>query len=110
VEASNLYVGDYVSYLDWECHEITLDDSECINDFTTFYFFGFVMGFGYNTTLGNSGIVTPKSSNYGITTWDDVYSGGWGWESIRSPMGNARTGNSTTNDTQTCLTSIGIAE
>jgi len=36
-ESSGLYVGDH-SYLASDCHEITLDESDCINDFTTFYY------------------------------------------------------------------------
>jgi hypothetical protein len=37
VEASNLYVGDYDSYNEALCQEVTLADGECFNDITTFY-------------------------------------------------------------------------
>jgi hypothetical protein len=56
----NQQLGEVASYLDSECDEINLDEGECINDFTTFYDpYGFVTGFGYNTSLGNSGVITP---------------------------------------------------
>jgi len=105
-EASNLYVGDYTSYLDTECDEITLVDGECINDLTTFYSNGLVYGFGYNTTSGNSGVVTYWQS-LGLSTWADMEIT---FDSIRSPMGNARSNAGNDTETQTCLTSIGIAE
>jgi len=66
--ADNLFVGDNASYLSSECDEITLKDDECINDITTFYTGGFVAGFGYNTTLNNSGVVSHWQS-LGYSTW-----------------------------------------
>jgi hypothetical protein len=112
-EATNLYVGDYASYSSTACGEVTLADGECINDFTTFYIGGasvstkrdvIVYGFGYNTTLGKSGAVGADSIRF--STWDDFA----GYDSIRSPMGNARIGGNNDNSTQTCLNSIGISE
>ena len=105
-EASNLYLGSPASYTDDECDEITLSEGDCINDLTTFYLNGFVGGFGYNTTKSNSGIVTPfKSSGYRTWALMESY-----FDSIRSPMGNARIGAGNDTSTQTCLTSFGIAE
>lgn len=107
-EATNLYLGDYTTFLDTECDEISLQDGECINDFTTFYTLGFVIGFGYNTTLNNSGIVSYwKGSGY--TTWAAMEAS-VSISSVRSPMGNARIGAGNSTETQTCLTSFGIAE
>lgn len=102
-EASNLYVGDYASYSSLACGEVTLADGECINDITTFSYNGFVAGFGYNTTLGKSGAVGASSL---VSTWNDFSA----YDSIRSPMGNARSGAGNDTATQTCLTSIGISE
>jgi len=86
-----------------------LEDGECINDITTFIANeNFVIGFGYNTTLNNSGVVSYwKSAGY--STWAAMESSS-NISSIRSPMGNARIGAGNSTETQTCLTSFGMAE